>query len=92
MAYATVDFDPDDYADMVSDHEIINEFMDRYRIDGDFRQKVKKYNVDWSEETVEDPSLATAKMYFNQKNYSEMMIYLERALQWGGLETLKVEK
>ena len=38
---------------------------------------------------IED-DLTTAEMYYNQKNYPEMMVYLERALGWKGLEKLKV--
>ena len=86
--YSSIDFDADEYVDAISDDVFIAEFFDRFN-DYSFKQELKKRCPLHNAMIIED-DLTTAEMYYNQKNYPEMMVYLERALGWKGLEKLKV--
>lgn len=87
--YASIDFDADEYVDAISDSVFVAEFYSRFN-DYSFKQELKKYGP-LRETMIMEDDLSTAEMYYNQKNYKEMLIYLERALGWKSLEKLKVE-
>jgi hypothetical protein len=92
MSYVSVDVDIDEF----DDYAIIDEFMERYKQDEFFRSACVQRNVFETlknDESLND-DLEKALDLFNQKNYTEMMIWFERGLgsYFKGLGDLKVMK